>query len=229
MDVGAQDSECARTLAAAAVLLHCLCVYMMGLKEGAGLAFLCSAGPSDEGKPSSEDNQRQLINFILGINSDVAAGSVLNFPALEFALQQQLEECEGHSCAAEAGPSQPSISPDVAGRLGPGVVNVDRPSVVGQFAYSGSGLTLESLGSFSSCRANVAVVSGKWFYECIVLTPGIQQVRGPGDSRPATAVISTTRSMHAHASCPPSLPSSRPATCHLGHSAIRMQSRFVEF
>lgn len=63
------------------------------------------------------------------------------------------------------------------GRVGPRDVAIDRSSVCGSFGFSTDGLTLEALGNFSSCRANVAAFAGKWFYECTVLTSGIQQVR----------------------------------------------------
>jgi hypothetical protein len=64
------------------------------------------------------------------------------------------------------------------GRVGPRDAAIDRSSVCGSFGFSTDGLTLEALGNFTSCRANVAVFAGKWFYECTVLTSGIQQVRG---------------------------------------------------
>ena len=64
------------------------------------------------------------------------------------------------------------------GRVGPRDVAIDRSSVCGSFGFSTDALTLEALGNFTSCRANTAVFAGKWFYECTVLTAGIQQVGG---------------------------------------------------
>lgn len=81
--------------------------------------------------------------------------------------------------SADAGPSSSSLSTapeQPRGRVGPRDVTIDRASVCGAFGFSTDGLSLEALGNFTSCRANVAVFAGKWFYECTVLTSGIQQV-----------------------------------------------------
>jgi hypothetical protein len=78
---------------------------------------------------------------------------------------------------ASGGSSSTTTTTTSNGRLGPRVVAIDEASVVGQFSYGRDGLLIESLGNFTSCRANVAVFKGKWQYEATVLTPGIQQVR----------------------------------------------------
>jgi hypothetical protein len=76
-----------------------------------------------------------------------------------------------------ASSSQGAAFEQPRGRVGPRDAAIDRSSVCGSFGFSTDGLTLEALGNFTSCRANVAVFAGKWFYECTVLTSGIQQVR----------------------------------------------------
>lgn len=92
------------------------------------------------------------------------------------------------SAAAAAGPSSSSqtaagtASEQPRGRVGPRDVAIDRSSVCGSFGFSTDGLTLEALGNFTSCRANTAVFAGKWFYECTVLTSGIQQVGFGGNT-----------------------------------------------
>jgi len=65
----------------------------------------------------------------------------------------------------------------VPGRLGPAVVTVDSDSAIGSLRRTGPlGLELEARANFSSCRANVAVFSGAWYYEAALLTAGISQV-----------------------------------------------------
>lgn len=64
----------------------------------------------------------------------------------------------------------------IEGRIGPSTVGMDKASASGNISYSTSGLTIESLANFSSCRSTVAVYSGKWQYEATVGTAGIQQI-----------------------------------------------------
>lgn len=80
------------------------------------------------------------------------------------------------SSSSSSHPAAAAAAEQPRGRVGPRDVAIDRSSVCGSFGFSTDGLTLEALGNFTSCRANTAVFAGKWFYECTVLTSGIQQV-----------------------------------------------------
>ncbi|KIY99145.1 hypothetical protein MNEG_8819 [Monoraphidium neglectum] len=71
----------------------------------------------------------------------------------------------------------------VRGRVGPPKVAVDLASATPFLTVSGPSdgtslapLSLESAQGFSSCRANTAVVSGKWQYEVILRSHGILQL-----------------------------------------------------
>lgn len=55
-------------------------------------------------------------------------------------------------------------------------VSVDESSVCGDLRKVGPPLLLESLAIFSSARANACVWEGKWMYEVMLETAGIQQV-----------------------------------------------------
>eukprot|EP00798_Chlamydomonas_sp_ICE-L_P017558 gene17558-23882_t len=49
-------------------------------------------------------------------------------------------------------------------------------SASGQLSYGPNGLILESLNNFSSSRGSVCVYNGKWQYEAVLHTAGIQQI-----------------------------------------------------
>jgi hypothetical protein len=151
--------------------------------------------PSPEAAGSGELDYKGLQQRITSRAAQVAADAAAAAATSSSATTGPSTVREGASPAAEAaaaGPSSSSgeaTSPESAsssssstgtpsnGRLGPRVVAIDEASVVGQFSYGRDGLLVESLGNFTSCRANVAVFKGKWQYEATVLTPGIQQVR----------------------------------------------------
>ncbi|KAF8404516.1 hypothetical protein HHK36_009401 [Tetracentron sinense] len=59
---------------------------------------------------------------------------------------------------------------------GPHTVSIDEASVCGEIRILKQPLLLESLAMFSSARANVCVWKGKWMYEVILETSGIQQL-----------------------------------------------------
>ena len=70
---------------------------------------------------------------------------------------------------------------DALARLGPEVCGIDLASCSGtlQFmkkASSALDLCVESHSNFSSCRASVCVIKGKWQYETTLETAGIQQL-----------------------------------------------------
>jgi hypothetical protein len=150
--------------------------------EGVGIAGLLSA---DMHHNITTKGSSILLDHIFKADGQLRESfqEDIDYQHLDTWLQQHVAELQrsaavqtlaseaAASSAAAALPSQPP------GRLGPIDVAVDRASVCGQFSYSSDGMTIESLGNFSSCRANVAVFKGKWMYECTVLTPGIQQVR----------------------------------------------------
>jgi hypothetical protein len=138
--------------------------------------------------------------------ADDSAGDEIDFAALDTRLRAHVADLQQQaasttssthaaaaaadragcsSSAAGAGPSSSSSSSSTSaeqllGRVGPRDVAIDRASVCGAFSWSTDGLTLEALGNFTSARANTAVFAGRWFYECTVLTSGIQQVRRAG-------------------------------------------------
>jgi len=69
------------------------------------------------------------------------------------------------------------------GRVGPPQVTVDLASATPFLTVSGPSdgsslapLSLESAQGFSSCRANTAVVSGRWQYEVVLRSHGILQL-----------------------------------------------------
>lgn len=68
------------------------------------------------------------------------------------------------------------------GRLGPDFVKFEVSSSPGQYHLSPDRLSVNSQGTFSTIRANVAVFKGKWMYELQLGTKGIMQV-GWGTSK----------------------------------------------
>eukprot|EP00878_Enallax_costatus_P012291 GHUV01012839.1.p1 GENE.GHUV01012839.1~~GHUV01012839.1.p1 ORF type:complete len:1206 (+),score=405.87 GHUV01012839.1:233-3850(+) len=139
--------------------------------EGAGLAYLVSstsrAGMDHASLPS-------VLSYVYETALEhVCDDEDIDYPQLVTGVQQHVT---GIRSADSDKTSSSSGATASNGRLGPAVVAVDRASVCGSFSYSSDNLTIESLGNFSSCRANVAVYTGKWMYECTVLTPGIQQI-----------------------------------------------------
>ncbi|XVF61747.1 hypothetical protein PTKIN_Ptkin08bG0155300 [Pterospermum kingtungense] len=60
--------------------------------------------------------------------------------------------------------------------FGPDVVGLEEFSICGEIRIIKPPLLLESLAVFSSARANVCVWKGKWMYEVILETSGIQQL-----------------------------------------------------
>lgn len=141
--------------------------------ESAGLAYLVSSTP----KAGLSKMEHATLPTVLSYIYDTALEQACDnndvlFPRLVSSVEQHVSQFK--SAGQETASSSSGIVSN--GRLGPATVTVDRSSVCGMFGYSGGDLTLESLGNFSSCRANVAVYCGKWMYECTVLTSGIQQV-----------------------------------------------------
>ncbi|MBA0869991.1 hypothetical protein Goshw_006199 [Gossypium schwendimanii] len=59
---------------------------------------------------------------------------------------------------------------------GPGVISLEKFSICGEIRIVKPPLLLESLAVFSSARANAYVWKGKWMYEVILETSGIQQL-----------------------------------------------------
>jgi hypothetical protein len=160
--------------------------------EGVGIASLLSADMHHN--ISSTRGSSKVLNHVF--EADVQLQDLgqedINYQQLDIWLQHHVAELQGNAAALQATTADAASSSAAAelpshypGRLGPSHVVVDRASVCGQFSYSSDGMTIESLGNFSSCRANVAVFKGKWMYECTVLTPGIQQVTRSADSRTA--------------------------------------------
>jgi hypothetical protein len=62
------------------------------------------------------------------------------------------------------------------GRLGPKIVKPNRKGAMGPLVYRDNGLELEGHCNFGSIRANVCVFRGKWMYEVLLHTAGIQQL-----------------------------------------------------
>ncbi|XP_022132552.1 E3 ubiquitin-protein ligase RKP isoform X2 [Momordica charantia] len=60
--------------------------------------------------------------------------------------------------------------------LGPNVVCIEKVSICGDMRIVKPPLIMESFSMFSSSRANACVWSGKWMYEVILETSGIQQL-----------------------------------------------------
>lgn len=170
----------------------------MGCKQqeqggSTGLAYLVAHPPT----LSAPCQTALLLDYVYQLPqpaSDVVCRSGdISYPELNSRVVQHLttlkQQAAASSATADAGPSssssggggglQSTLPPEQPrGRVGPRDVTIDRSSVCGSFGFSTDGLALEALGNFTSCRANVAVFAGKWFYECTMLTSGIQQVRG---------------------------------------------------
>lgn len=146
-------------------------------EQGAGLAFLLQAGDVS----AESMHVCTVLDYVFDLSGDTHTNSKdpsIDFEKLASLVQQRAAQISSESPAsdrrtAEASTSQPQ---PVSGRIGGPHAGVNKESVVGQFSYGTDGLTLEALGNFSSCRANVAVFKGKWYYEVTVLTSGIQQV-----------------------------------------------------
>lgn len=66
--------------------------------------------------------------------------------------------------------------------MGPDFVKFEVSSSPGQYHLSPDRLSVNSQGTFSTIRANVAVFKGKWMYELQLGTKGIMQV-GWGTSK----------------------------------------------
>eukprot|EP00899_Mesostigma_viride_P000846 jgi/Mesvir1/10762/Mv13829-RA.2 len=81
----------------------------------------------------------------------------------------------GQANAAKDGVSGGSTS--ARGRLGPETVRMHWESWPAEsIRFDNTGLRLESHGNFSSARANVCVMEGRWMYEVILGSSGILQI-----------------------------------------------------
>jgi len=69
-----------------------------------------------------------------------------------------------------------SDSPKIEGRLGPLHAGLHKQSACGQVKYSQNDLEIESHSNFCSIRGNVCLFKGKWMYEVVLGTSGIQQI-----------------------------------------------------
>ncbi|MQM00935.1 hypothetical protein Taro_033681 [Colocasia esculenta] len=59
---------------------------------------------------------------------------------------------------------------------GPGIVSLDETSICGELRAARQPLQVESFAMFSSARANACVSRGKWMYEVVLETSGVQQL-----------------------------------------------------
>lgn len=175
--------------------------------EGVGIAGLLSADMHQNITTRSSSNVLDYI-FDAELQLQDAVKEDIDYQHLDTWLQQHVAELQRSTAVQTPASDAPSSSAAAAqpsplpGRLGPADVAIDRASVCGQFSYSSDGMTIESLGNFSSCRANVAVFKGKWMYECTVLTPGIQQVSCIAcSSSPASLVSMCTCTPSSHLHC----------------------------
>eukprot|EP00276_Gloeochaete_wittrockiana_P003553 CAMPEP_0184658454 /NCGR_PEP_ID=MMETSP0308-20130426/25442_1 /TAXON_ID=38269 /ORGANISM="Gloeochaete witrockiana, Strain SAG 46.84" /LENGTH=1254 /DNA_ID=CAMNT_0027097437 /DNA_START=197 /DNA_END=3961 /DNA_ORIENTATION=+ len=84
---------------------------------------------------------------------------------MEFSPQQSPQP-------AESGP----VDPTVEGRIGPPIVMADLGESAGDIHTQFDRLEIESRSNFCSFRANVCVFKGKWMYEVVLGTSGIQQL-----------------------------------------------------
>jgi len=188
----------------------------MGVKEeGSGLAALLpknDEAQSGNAYVSATHTLSSIVQEILVADECLltSGDGSIDYQAVEFGIMR------GSDLAVAQVSSQPLASTvagghqenfTAEGRLGPAHVSVDETSVSGRFSFGGTGLELESLSNFSSLRANVAVFSGKWYYECLVLTAGIQQVRSScpvyqaGDTCKAEPGDCVTACSPAHMQC----------------------------
>eukprot|EP00798_Chlamydomonas_sp_ICE-L_P011998 gene11998-15093_t len=160
----------------------------MGLKPGedepVGLEGQQSSGDLDfqelgESKNLGySDQRRRIVYSVLGFDA-----MDRQLPCNDDSLLEGVVTALGRRVADLSGSGTTALSPFMVGlpklnqsRLGPAVVNVDRVSAFGQLSYSPNGLILESLSNFSSVRASACVYSGKWQYEVVLHTAGIQQI-----------------------------------------------------
>lgn len=87
-----------------------------------------------------------------------------------------LAEKAAASDAAQKERDLESRSALATGRLGPQAVGLDASSATQHSAITAGGLAIESLQNFSSARANVCVFRGKWMYEVVLGSAGLQQI-----------------------------------------------------
>jgi hypothetical protein len=95
---------------------------------------------------------------------------------LDEALARQAEAEVAAATVDEDEEVQGAAYTQEAGRLGPSRVRMDVDNAAGEIRFDAGALALDSQSNFSSCRATTAVFRGRWMFEVLLVTAGIQQL-----------------------------------------------------
>ena len=141
-------------------------------KKSEGLAVLLRQDDPHERPTSSASDKVEELNsalrYVLNLDRNyvlVEGGSIV-YRAVEEALQQR---------TAQLATQETPLPPE--GRLGPEHVELDVDSKFGLLVISEENrFGVESKGNFSSCRATHCFYAGRWMYEAVLGTGGIQQI-----------------------------------------------------
>lgn len=136
-------------------------------KKNEGLALLL--GPNDAPEPTPSDIHEELnaaLSYMFDVEPTVSfsEGGSISYAAVESLLVQRIALVDIETSKNE-------------GRIGTGPVQIDVASRYGHIGISEfDPFTVESQGNFSSCRATHCYFAGKWMFEAILGTGGIQQI-----------------------------------------------------
>ncbi|KAM7275529.1 hypothetical protein ACFE04_017395 [Oxalis oulophora] len=156
-----------------------------GRVGSSGLALILNSN-SDDGKGNSsnthllsycDDTSHQLVERTLEFIFDLPTNSVGSCTATidDNLIRSVIDEFSQHIERTKPLPTgEDGICIDYA--HGPGVVSLEDSSICGEISVIKAPLLVESLAMFSSARANASVWKGKWMYEVILETSGIQQI-----------------------------------------------------
>ncbi|KAJ8765528.1 hypothetical protein K2173_014650 [Erythroxylum novogranatense] len=150
-----------------------------------GLAVILS---SEDGKDNSSKGRlvsycddfgdqpiERALEYIFGLSNKLLGPltAPVNSKLVRSILKDELLEIQ--SCSLTSVCDRDGICIVDSG-LGPRVVALDKSSICGEIKTIKPPLLVESLTIFSSCRANTYVWKGKWMYEVILETSGVQQL-----------------------------------------------------
>ncbi|GAB4847671.1 hypothetical protein Ancab_026733 [Ancistrocladus abbreviatus] len=138
-------------------------------KEGSQKNRLISCH-DDFGHQSLERTLEHI--FDLPYKSVGSVNSPLNSALVHSIIKQQFLKFQPNLCASSSNRDGVSIS----GNALRSVVSIEESSICGDLRIIKPPLVLESLAIFSSARANACVWKGKWMYEVILETAGVQQL-----------------------------------------------------
>jgi len=141
--------------------------------------------PPDAAQPPETTTEAVVESSAAGVATEAAEGqtradkgkaSISSLLEEALARQAEAEAAEAATVEEEDEEVRGAAYTQEAGRLGPSRVRMDVDNAAGEIRFDAGALALDSQSNFSSCRATTAVFRGKWMFEVLLVTAGIQQL-----------------------------------------------------